>query len=103
MLELIACRRRAVRVVDVVCHVSPRGPGEEDWYSRRICIIDDLCEAIEPFCKHRVVAMNENEHPALSGRPHSQLGIEGFDELFFAVEICGVANNEICFGITWRP
>src|SRR3989337_1882210 len=103
VFEFIACRRRAIRVVDVIRHGPPRGPGEKDWYSRRVCVIHDLCEAIESFREHRVVAVDENERSALSGWTRGQLGVEGFDEFLFAVEICGVTNNEIRFGITWRP
>ena len=48
--------------------MSPRGPGEKDWNTRGVGVIHDLGKSIEPFREHRVVAVDKNEHPALSRR-----------------------------------
>ena len=80
---------------------SEASPGEKNWNCGCVCVIYDLREAIEPFREHRIVPMDENEHLAPSGRAHSQLSIEGFDEAPFAIEIRTVAHNEICHRVAW--
>src|SRR5262245_37082225 len=83
--------------------MTPRRPGEKNRNSRCICVIYDLRESIESFCKHCVVAVDENEQPAATWCAHCSLRIQGSDESFFAIEISRVPHNEVCHRVTWRP
>src|SRR5262249_21482557 len=83
--------------------MAPRRPGEKNRNSWCVCVIYDLREPIESFCKHSVVAVDENEHLAAVGWAHCQLRIEGFDEISFAIEISRVTHNKVCRRVTWRP
>jgi hypothetical protein len=102
VLEFVARSRRAIGVVEIGGRLPARRPGEEHRDARRLRVLGDLDQAIEPLGEHRIEAMNEDEHPALSRRPQSELSVQRGNERLVAVEIGFVAHDEIGAGIAGR-
>ena len=102
MLEFVARRGGAVGVVDIGGGLSARRPGEQHRDGRRLRVVGDLGQAIEPLGEHRIEAVNEQENLALSRRPPGELGVQRLDERLVAVEIVFVAHDEIGVGIAGR-
>ena len=61
-----------------------------------------LRQAVEPLGEHRVEAMNEQEHFAVTRRPFRKLSVQRLNERPVAVEISFVADDEIDIRVTGR-
>ncbi len=66
-------------------------------------IVNDLREAIQALGEHRIVAVDEQKHSAVSWWVHRKLGVQRLNELFITVEIRFVAYDKIDLRVArWR-
>ena len=102
MLEAVASRGGAVEVIDIGGGLAARRPGEQHRHAWSFRVVSKLRQAVEPLGEHRVEAVNEQEHFAVTRRPFRKLSVQRLNERLVAVEISFVADDKIDIRVTGR-
>ena len=80
LLELRARHEGAVEVVDVARRPGGGGPGEEHRHPREAGVVDELGQPQDRVARRVVVAVDEEQQPALVRRPLGELRVDRPDE-----------------------